>query len=119
MQAQKYAVQDAERLMPLLRSIRRELRERNLRSAELEARLERLCEAKPKREHQIRLVESELSLHRRELRRLERELGELGCKLDEDRPLRILIPSQEGQLACDGELSKTRIQPLPQNVRAR
>jgi hypothetical protein len=112
MQNQTTALRAAERLLPLLRSVRREIRERTLEAARLEERIEALV---PRRVHvnEINTLESELSTHRRELRRIERELAELGCKQDGDRPLRILVPSPEGDLVVDGELTKTAIRRLP------
>ena len=119
MLTRNYDIQDAERLMPLLRAIRRELRERTLKTAELESRLTDLSEDRQANAKQIQRLESELSTQLRETRRVEKELGELGCTVDEDRPLRILIPSEDGQLACDGDLAKTRIHRIPENMRVR
>lgn len=90
----------AERLIPLLASITREIRERN---GELD-RLERAREADPsgwKSRLELRVRE----LHQ-ELRRSEREIALLGCMLDREHPLRVLIPGGagrfEGGFAFDG-----------------
>ncbi len=113
MQTQTITVNEAERLLPLIRAIRREIRERTLAAADLEQRLEALASTRKVHAREIAAIESELSAHRRELRRIERELHELGCKQDSDRPLRILMPSEDGELAVDGELSKTAIRRIP------
>ena len=118
MQAPTYALRDAELLMPLLRVIRHEIRERTLAVTRLEQLLEAPAPVHRVHREDVGRIESELSTQRRELRRVERELAELGCKQDEDRPLRILIPSKDGALACDGELAKTRILHFPQGSRA-
>jgi chromosome segregation ATPase len=113
MQTKTSTVNEAERLLPLIRVIRREIRERTLAATDLEQRLEALAPTRKAHAAEITAVESELSGHRRELRRIERELRELGCKQDSDRPLRILLPSDDGELAVDGELSKTAIRRIP------
>jgi hypothetical protein len=109
---------DAERMMPLLRSIGREIRERTKAIAALEENgaapsihpnLHAMSDANVSAANvDVATVESQLSLHRRELRRCERELKELGCNLDADHPLRILIPSTDGALAFEGKLDSTQ-----------
>lgn len=113
MQARTYAIQEAERLLPLLRAIRRELRERTHETARLETLREALAPSPRAHAGDLALVESELSNHRRELRRAEQEVERLGCRIDLDRPLRIVVPSDQGDLAVDGELAKTTIRRLP------
>src|SRR5262245_45552827 len=94
----------AERLVPLLASITREIRERH---AEL-ARLERAQEMVPPRDKTGREQRLELRIRElhQELRRSERELAVLGCTLDREHPLRVLIPGGsgrfEGGFAFDG-----------------
>jgi hypothetical protein len=90
----------AERLVPLLASITREIQERQ---GEL-ARLDRARQAVPPldktgREQRLELRIREL---RQELRRSERELAVLGCTLDRQHPLRVLIPGGSGGFAFDG-----------------
>lgn len=113
MQSRTYAVKDAERMLPLLRAIRRELRDRTYEATRLEELREALLPSQRAHVDDLTLVEAELSAHRRELRRAEQELTALGCHVDQDRPLRIVVPSDEGNLAVDGELSKTTIRRLP------
>lgn len=92
----------AHRLVPLLRAIATEIGERTHAIDTLEARLEqiahrgRLSEAQAERQAGY---ESALVVHRRELRVAKNELNKLGCTLDEDHPLRVLIPGADGNLA--------------------
>lgn len=97
---------DAERIVPLLRSIGTEIRERSAAVDMLEDRLAGFSSKRDTHREHIAHIESELSLHRRELRRTERELKDLGCDLDADHPLRILIPSKGGTYAYE-RLDKT------------
>jgi hypothetical protein len=106
-------MKEAERLLPLLRAIRRELRDRTLEAARLEDLREALLPSPRAHQADLALVESDLSTQRRELRRAEREIGELGCRIDQDRPLRIVVPSDRGDLAVDGDLNKTTLRRLP------
>jgi hypothetical protein len=73
---------DAERTLPLVRAIVREVRERTREVEALEARFA-AGESGPQ-------LESELSSHRRELRTCERELARLGFGIDADDPHRIV-----------------------------
>jgi predicted RNase H-like nuclease (RuvC/YqgF family) len=104
---------DAERIVPLLRSIGAEIRERSRAVDALEDRLANFSATRDERREEIRRLESELSLHRREMRRIERELAELGCNLDADHPLRILIPSKGGTYAYE-RLDKTSFYRRPE-----
>ncbi len=89
-----YDRSQAERLVPLLQAIIREIQERNGHIDQLEqehASMRGDDHAGPKGLLLVRLVE-----HRRALREAEQELSVLGCALDEDRPLRVLIPGDRG-----------------------
>jgi chromosome segregation ATPase len=108
MNTKSFARKDAERLMPLLRSIGREMRERTKAIDSLEQRLEALSDSRRVHGEEIASLESQLSNHRRELRRIESEVGQLGCNLDADHPLRILIPAEGGALAFEGPLDDTQ-----------
>lgn len=115
-----FARQDAERMMPLLRSIGREIRERTRTLARLEQELAARSEAplaRDRGEHdaETHALESQLSLHRRELRRVEKELARLGCDLDLDHPLRILIPGVGGAWAYEGQLDDTSFRSVRQD----
>jgi hypothetical protein len=113
MRSHIYAMKDAERLLPLLRAIRRELRERTFEAARLEDLRDALKPTQGAHAADLNVIEASLSTELRELRRAEKELGDLGCRLDQDRPLRILVPSDQGDLAVDGDLSKTTLRRLP------
>ncbi len=73
---------DAQRSLPLVRAIAREVRERTQLLESLEARSAG-GERGPR-------IEAELSLQRRELRSCERELARFGYAIDADDPHRIL-----------------------------
>lgn len=110
MHTHNYDREQAERLVPLLRSITREIRERS----ELIDRMDRAIDRERGDTRSgnasrwtVRLVE-----HRRALREAERELQELGCALDEDHPFRVLIPGSNGAyergFAYDGSSGELR-----------
>src|SRR5262245_60206275 len=108
MTTKHFARKEAERLVPLLRSMGREIRERSQVIDRLEEQLSSLSLQRDQHRPGIFQIESELALHRRELRRVERELEQLGCNLDADHPLRILIPGQGEQFAYEGRLDQTQ-----------
>jgi predicted RNase H-like nuclease (RuvC/YqgF family) len=102
---------ELERMMPLLRSISRELAERSRAIESLEARLH-FIQASPQatRAHadEISGLEAQLSAHRRELRQISKEVRRLGCELDEGHPMRILLPTTVGAGAGEPKLDDTR-----------
>lgn len=87
----------ASAIVPLLRSITAEIRERSERIAALESEREGLGSSPRERERRGD-IEADLSILRREGRMALRELERLGCKLDWDHPLRVLIPGADGVL---------------------
>ena len=95
MVARRYEPADAEALAPLLDSIGGELAERGARVAELEAKLEELRQS-PFLAEELPELESELALHRRELRHCHEELERLGCSVVGTTPLTIRIPTRVG-----------------------
>jgi hypothetical protein len=99
--------QAAERMTPLLRSITQELvdRRRAVEALEQELAAQRSLD---ERSDAVLLREAELATHRRELRQLEKEVERLGLELDEDHPLRILIPSSGGAWAYEARLDDTQ-----------
>jgi hypothetical protein len=103
---QVYADNEAEQLLPLLVSIGREIKNRMRAIDELETRMLRKRVASTASDEK-RAQQAELAVHKRELRKTLRELEELGCKLDADHPLRILIPGLAGPLAFEGSLEHT------------
>ncbi len=125
MKTRIYALKDAEKIVPLLRSIGREIQSRRRAADEIQKHLDSLTarmregvrdgasegarEDAPDKPN----LEAELATHLREIHGAERELGHLGCKLDEQYPLRILIPSPNGHWAFDGHLDDTRFYATP------
>ena len=102
-----YPEDQAEKLLPLLVSIGREVKNRIRAIDELEQKLAR-SSTSPGRAPEAAQAVAELAIHKRELRTALKELERLGCELDEDHPLRILIPGLEGPMAFEGSLEKTR-----------
>lgn len=98
----------AERMTPLLRSITRELVDRRRAVDSLEHELGTRERSQDERKDEVLLQEAELATHRRELRQLEKEVGRLGLELDEDHPLRILIPSSGGAWTYEARLDDTQ-----------
>lgn len=110
MKRSSYDKRAAEHLLPLLRSIAVEIHERSDVIEGLEERLLALrgtCKD-GRVSNEYLDVQSELSNQRREARLSRLELSRLGCTLDEDRPLRVLIPGLDGSFdsgfAWDGTL---------------
>jgi hypothetical protein len=97
MNRHRYDPERASALLPLLRSITAELRERSETIDALERELSTLGMSRRTRERRGDL-EGALSVQRRELRVAHRELERLGCQLDADHPLRVLIPGVDGDL---------------------
>ena len=97
MNRHRYDPERAEALLPLLGSITREIRERSQAIDRLEQDCLRLRRTRTDRQRRSD-SEAELAVHRRELRVAQRELERLGCALDDDHPLRVLIPGADGEL---------------------
>ena len=92
-----YNYQGADELIPLLRSIQREVRERREEILRLENTL-RVFKRRASEHPRLASTQAELMTHRRELRLSERELERLGCALDGERPFRVLIPGDDGAI---------------------
>jgi hypothetical protein len=92
-----YNYQGADELIPLLRSIQREVRERREEILRLENTL-RVFKRRALEHPRLASTQAELMTHRRELRLSERELERLGCALDGERPFRVLIPGDDGAI---------------------
>ena len=108
-----YALKEAEKIVPLLRSIGKEIHLRRHAAEELQKRLD-LVRGLTRTDTSVRQnIEAELATHLREIRASERELDHLGCRLDDRHPLRILIPSSDGAWAFDGSLDETRFYTAP------
>jgi hypothetical protein len=93
----RFSPEHAERLVPILRSIACEIGERTRAIEQLESTLE--SAATLPRGTDIRGIQAALAHQRRELRFAKRELARLGCAVDDDHPLRILVPGADGTFA--------------------
>jgi hypothetical protein len=82
----------------MLRSIGHEIGERTRAIEELERAIESSSTKCVERARDRGLLVAELAHQRRELRFAKQELARFGCALDEDRPLRILIPGEDGAM---------------------
>lgn len=103
-----YERAQAEQLVPLLVSIGREVKHRSRRIDELEDELADYGPDNPARGEKAGELVSALAIEKRELRMTLKELEALGCQLDADHPLRILIPGRNGNMACEGRLDRTQ-----------
>ncbi len=102
MKKQAYDDAAAEKLLPLLVSIGREIKNRMNAVNELEDQL-----ARAPKGTDVSGITARLAVEKRELRTTLHELERLGCDLDPDHPLRILIPGLGGPMAFEGSLDKT------------
>ncbi|MBM3989181.1 MAG: DUF2203 family protein [Planctomycetes bacterium] len=98
---------EAERLLPLVRAIGREIEERNRVLAALERRMATLSIDQLEQRAELARLECQVSTVRRELRRAEKEITALGCRLDIDHPLRVLFPGRGETFAWEGPLGRT------------
>jgi hypothetical protein len=108
-----YAEPEAEKLLPLLVSIGREVKNRIRAIDELEQQLAKYDRSNPPRDPAGTDAVAQLALNKRELRSALKELERLGCDLDADHPLRILIPGLNGPMAFEGSLEKTQFRFRP------
>lgn len=86
-----YDARHAQALVPLLRSITSEIKEREAAIDRGRASLQVAKSGMSASERSQ--LEAELSVHKHERRLALRELERLGCMLDLDHPLRVLIPA--------------------------
>jgi len=99
MNHRSYDHDGAERLIPLLRALGREIRERSDAINEAERAIRALRRSDlATRERRIRegFLLAEISTHKRELRQVNRELTRLGCLVDESDPSTVHIPGEDG-----------------------
>lgn len=88
----------AHQLVPLLKSITKEMDERITRIRRLEKLLEpALTDERTRTNAELDLL-AELATQRRELRLARKELERLGCVVDPAHPQRVLIPGSDGNL---------------------
>jgi hypothetical protein len=110
-----YDRDQAQKLTTLLRAIAREIRER---SADID-RLERVLDAQRgpggdrDAERQRSLLSLRLVEHRHALLAAERELTRLGCRIDDDHPLRVLIPGAEDDSGFAYDVLSGELEALP------
>ncbi|MCH2104440.1 MAG: DUF2203 family protein [Planctomycetes bacterium] len=114
-----YSYQGADELIPLLRSIQREVRERRDEILRLE-NTARVFKRRAKDHPRLASLQAELMTHRRELRMSERELERLGCALDGERPFRVLIPGDDGAIenGFAWDLGDTRVHAIVEDPAA-
>ena len=114
-----YSYQGADELIPLLRSIQREVRERRDEILRLE-NTARVFKRRAKDHPRLASLQAELMTHRRELRMSERELERLGCELDGERPFRVLIPGDDGAIenGFAWDLGDTRVHAIVEDPAA-
>ena len=111
---QAYDRNDAQKLVPLLDSIFREVAERRREVRLLEKQLSAMKRegAEPETAEQDRMVQlrAQLALHRRELRLARKEFERLGCEVDEHNPNRVLILGANGRQAFRWDAGDTAVQ---------
>src|SRR5688572_33309653 len=92
-----YDEQRAVRLVPLLRSITKEIQERAQSIDRLEHERKRQSPKSEARQHarRMREIDAELAMNRRQLRVATREIERLGCGLEVQHPPRVLIPGRD------------------------
>lgn len=88
----------ARQLVPLLKSITKEMDERLTRIRRLEALLESTENDQRARTSAELDLQAELATQRRELRLARKELERLGCVVDPAHPQRVLIPGSDGNI---------------------
>ena len=88
-----YDVRGANRLLPLLSSIGREIEERSVRLADLEAQIQRV-QKNPKASEKARKLIAEAAVQRREIRHATEELQRFGCSVLGTDPVTIRIPGR-------------------------
>ena len=96
MNTNAHSPKEIERLLPLLRSIAHEIRDRTAAISYLESRVQSLKPSSRIHAEDLRLAEASLAIERREIRHAQEELERLGCRLDENDSERIVF-EDEGQ----------------------
>ena len=97
MKTRSYEEKEILALLPLLRSITRELEERSAERERIEEAIEILSALPDSNEDEIRLLVGEVATHRREIRRAGEELERLGCSVVGTEPLTLRIPGKVGE----------------------
>lgn len=117
--AKTYDNESAKQLLPLLRSITREMHDRRRTIRRLEGREMALRASAGERgatlDHgEMERLGSDLATERQALRLAEMELDHLGCSVSEDEAITVLIPGSRGEFT-DGfawSLEENLLRPL-------
>lgn len=114
---QAYDRDDAQKLVPLLDAIFREVADRRHAARTLEKQLARSRreDANAPELHDLR---ARLAAHRRELRLARKEFERLGCVVDDDHPTRVFIPGTTGRREFHWDAGDTSVQPLVSDARS-
>lgn len=109
---------EPSKLLPVLRSIARELRQRKAQIVTLEALRSAFTKSPKIHGSDLANTDAELSIQRRELRRVEKELELLGCRVEEGEPLRIALPGEGRTYTFSWELDQTQFYSQPLGAKA-
>ena len=104
------APENVERMLPLLASIAREVRDRVRASATLHARIERWSKNKRRHQQKLDLAWADYSIHQRELRGVQKEVERLGCRTapeGEWGPWHVALADATRGIVYEGALDKT------------
>jgi hypothetical protein len=104
-------LREASRMVPLIRSITNEARDRKHSIRFLEAKIRKVALHRRDRVAQIRPLESQLFLQRRELESIHEELARLGCSMDARQPGRIVWHVAGSEVAFEDGLDKNMVRP--------
>lgn len=94
MTVMEYDRRQANRLIPLLRSVAVEMHERGLELRRLEWLQGELSKTERAHRHDLNELQAEIASNKYELRRSHQELESLGCQVESDEPLSIRIPAR-------------------------
>ena len=101
----------ASRMVPLIRSITNEARDRRRSIRCLEARIRALNTHPGDHFSQLRPIESELFLQRRGIESIHQELSRLGCSMDSSQPGRIVWHVGGSEVAFEEGLDAGAVKP--------
>jgi hypothetical protein len=101
-----YDSRGAERLIPLLRQIQKEIRQRSDSIRKCYVQIKGLGNSRKTLSGALR---AEISNHKREIRHARKEFDRLGCLIDETAPYRVLIPGADGTNGFAWELGETTV----------
>jgi len=110
---------DAQRLVPLLDSIFREVAERRREARLLEKQLAAVKQASTTEENEsdhLLQLRAQLAMQRRELRLAQKEFERLGCEVDEHNPNRVLILGPNGRQTFRWDAGDAAVQRILSDV---